>query len=124
MLDGGKGMIETLNAVPVTHMCFGNHENDVPLQQLVSRCGEYEGKWINSNMYDEVVGRELVCVCGGEGHRLVQKKRVLRRSIEWVSVSWYAHRRVFTQFQCTRVHSYVYTRAETRVVSRRSSVKS
>ena len=62
MLDGGKGMIETLNAVPVTHMCFGNHENDVPLQQLVSRCGEYEGKWINSNMYDEVVGRELVCV--------------------------------------------------------------
>jgi 2',3'-cyclic-nucleotide 2'-phosphodiesterase (5'-nucleotidase family) len=30
-LDSGKGMIKVMNSIPITHVCFGNHENDVPL---------------------------------------------------------------------------------------------
>jgi hypothetical protein len=33
-LDHGAGMVDCLNAVPVTHACFGNHEQDVPIESL------------------------------------------------------------------------------------------
>lgn len=49
-LDQGVGMIAMLNAVGVTHICFGNHESDVPYEALKQRIAEYKGKWINSNM--------------------------------------------------------------------------
>jgi 2',3'-cyclic-nucleotide 2'-phosphodiesterase (5'-nucleotidase family) len=31
-------------------VCFGNHETDIPIDDLRQRIGEYKGKWINSNM--------------------------------------------------------------------------
>jgi len=49
-LDQGAGMIELLNAVGVTHICFGNHEADVPYEALKQRISEFKGVWINSNM--------------------------------------------------------------------------
>lgn len=49
-LDHGAGMIELMNSVGVTHVCFGNHESDVPYESLKQRIGEFKGKWINSNM--------------------------------------------------------------------------
>eukprot|EP01121_Diplochlamys_sp_Union-15-3_P015215 TRINITY_DN497_c0_g3_i1.p1 TRINITY_DN497_c0_g3~~TRINITY_DN497_c0_g3_i1.p1 ORF type:complete len:561 (+),score=126.23 TRINITY_DN497_c0_g3_i1:45-1727(+) len=49
-LDQGKGMIEVMNATGVTHVCFGNHEADIPVHALVDRISEFEGKWINTNM--------------------------------------------------------------------------
>ena len=49
-LDGGRGMVDVLNAVGVTHVCFGNHENDVPYKAQLKRVNQFKGKWINSNM--------------------------------------------------------------------------
>jgi 2',3'-cyclic-nucleotide 2'-phosphodiesterase (5'-nucleotidase family) len=51
-LDSGKGMVDVLNAIPVTHVCFGNHENDVPFLQLLKRVKQFDGKWLNTNMPD------------------------------------------------------------------------
>ena len=51
-LDNGKGMVDALNAVPVTHVCFGNHENDVPLKAQLRRMVQFKGTWLNTNMPD------------------------------------------------------------------------
>lgn len=57
-----QGMIDTLNAVPVTHVCFGNHENDVPLKAQLRRCKQFNGTWLNTNMSDTFVIFSF-CVC-------------------------------------------------------------
>ena len=52
-LDRGKGMIDMLNRVGgegVHYVCFGNHENDIPIDELHRRVAEFNGKWLNSNM--------------------------------------------------------------------------
>jgi 2',3'-cyclic-nucleotide 2'-phosphodiesterase (5'-nucleotidase family) len=49
-VDRGAGMVDCLNAVPVTHVCFGNHEDDVPFEALKQRVAEFRGCWINSNL--------------------------------------------------------------------------
>uniref|UniRef100_A0A7S0W998 EF-hand domain-containing protein n=1 Tax=Hemiselmis tepida TaxID=464990 RepID=A0A7S0W998_9CRYP len=52
-LDKGKGMIDMMNRVGgcgIQYVCFGNHENDIPIEALRERIGEFKGEWINSNM--------------------------------------------------------------------------
>jgi 5'-nucleotidase len=49
-LDKGRGMIDTLNNCGITHVCFGNHETDVPMDQLANRIMESKFKWVNTNM--------------------------------------------------------------------------
>jgi 5'-nucleotidase len=49
-LDSGKGMIDCLNRIPISHACFGNHEADVGIPELKRRIDEFGGKWLNSNM--------------------------------------------------------------------------
>ncbi|HWO26909.1 MAG TPA: 5'-nucleotidase C-terminal domain-containing protein [Kofleriaceae bacterium] len=49
-LDKGAGMIDCLNAIPITHVTFGNHEDDVGMPELVKRVGELRGTWLNTNM--------------------------------------------------------------------------
>ena len=49
-LDKGRGMIDALNALGITHVCFGNHEDDVPLDELRLRTREFAGSWLNSNI--------------------------------------------------------------------------
>lgn len=49
-LDKGRGMIDALNTIGVTHVCFGNHEDDIPLDELQHRAREFAGVWLNSNI--------------------------------------------------------------------------
>ncbi|WP_437675743.1 5'-nucleotidase C-terminal domain-containing protein [Sorangium sp. So ce131] len=49
-LDHGRGMIDCMNAVPITHAIFGNHEADVSLPELRARVQEFRGTWLNTNM--------------------------------------------------------------------------
>jgi len=49
-LDGGAGMVEVLNALPIDYVCFGNHESDIPYLKLKMRIREFGGVWLNSNM--------------------------------------------------------------------------
>ena len=48
-LDYGAGMVACLNALPTSHVIFGNHECDVPHKELLARISEFRGTWINSN---------------------------------------------------------------------------
>lgn len=53
-LDGGRGMVDCLDALGVTHVTFGNHEDDLPTDDLVHRIGELRATWLATNV------RELV----------------------------------------------------------------
>eukprot|EP00756_Hemistasia_phaeocysticola_P051141 Hpha_TRINITY_DN26323_c0_g1::TRINITY_DN26323_c0_g1_i1::g.9415::m.9415 len=49
-LDGGRSMIEALNALRVSHAALGNHEADMPLKVLEKRAAEFKGKMISANI--------------------------------------------------------------------------
>jgi 5'-nucleotidase len=52
-LDKGVAMVvDILNKCGVTHVCFGNHECDVPMQALQKRILSSNFTWINSNMQE------------------------------------------------------------------------
>jgi 5'-nucleotidase len=51
-LDKGTGMVDCLNAIGVTHVCFGNHENDIPMSSLPRRIRQSQFVWVNSNMQE------------------------------------------------------------------------
>jgi 2',3'-cyclic-nucleotide 2'-phosphodiesterase (5'-nucleotidase family) len=54
-LDKGYGMVDLLNrvgGVGIQYVCFGNHETDVPIEEMRKRIGEFKGVWLNTNMPD------------------------------------------------------------------------
>lgn len=50
-LDNGRGMVACLNAIGVTHVTFGNHEDDVPHRALLARMTELRATWLASNVH-------------------------------------------------------------------------
>eukprot|EP00656_Telonema_subtile_P038097 TRINITY_DN4268_c0_g1_i2.p1 TRINITY_DN4268_c0_g1~~TRINITY_DN4268_c0_g1_i2.p1 ORF type:complete len:456 (-),score=114.44 TRINITY_DN4268_c0_g1_i2:688-2055(-) len=51
-IDNGKAMVAMLNEIGVDYVCIGNHEADVPLEQLHKRIQESSFTWLNTNMPD------------------------------------------------------------------------
>jgi 2',3'-cyclic-nucleotide 2'-phosphodiesterase (5'-nucleotidase family)/Ca2+-binding EF-hand superfamily protein len=49
-IDKGAGMVDCLEAVGVTHVCLGNHENDVGDLALKERILTSKFTWINTNV--------------------------------------------------------------------------
>jgi 2',3'-cyclic-nucleotide 2'-phosphodiesterase (5'-nucleotidase family) len=43
-------IMNSLGGVGIQYVCFGNHETDIPIEELRKRIGEFKGVWINSNM--------------------------------------------------------------------------
>ncbi|EKX52827.1 hypothetical protein GUITHDRAFT_133256 [Guillardia theta CCMP2712] len=68
-LDKGRAMVDCLNHLGVTHVCFGNHEADLNLKELSKRVGEFRGVWLNSNMpslFPDLTKRfDVVTTAGG-----------------------------------------------------------
>ncbi len=72
-LDGGRSMVRCLNALGVTHVVFGNHEDDVPLSELQARVREFQGVWLGTNVtgFDPPLPRFDVVEVGGKRVGLV-----------------------------------------------------
>lgn len=49
-LDGGRRMIQALNTLGVTHVIFGNHEDDLEPSELRQRVREFQGVWLGTNV--------------------------------------------------------------------------
>ena len=52
-LDMGFGIVDTLLRAGIRYVCFGNHENDIPMEALFKRIEEFQaggGVWLNTNM--------------------------------------------------------------------------
>lgn len=50
--DGGRHMIETLNAMGLTHATVGNHEFDLAHEDFLVRIEESQFKWVLTNVSD------------------------------------------------------------------------
>jgi 2',3'-cyclic-nucleotide 2'-phosphodiesterase (5'-nucleotidase family) len=68
-LDGGRGMVDCLNAVGVTYAVLGNHEDDVPVGELRKRIGELRATWVATNLrdFEPVLPRRAILAIGGSG---------------------------------------------------------
>jgi len=70
-MDKGLGVVECLNSLGISHVCFGNHEGDHGLEVLKKRIEEFSGMWLNSNVrslpYDGL--HEYDVIDCGEGGR-------------------------------------------------------
>lgn len=66
-LDGGRRMVAALNALGVTHVVFGNQEDDVPTSELAARVRELQGVWLGSNVrgFPAPVSQDDVVEVGG-----------------------------------------------------------
>lgn len=49
-LDGGRRMVQALNTLGVTHVIFGNHEDDLEPSELQARVRELRGVWLGTNV--------------------------------------------------------------------------
>ena len=49
-IDAGRGMVDCLNAVGITHVVLGNHEDDIPPEQLRMRLSELHAPCLGTNV--------------------------------------------------------------------------
>jgi 2',3'-cyclic-nucleotide 2'-phosphodiesterase (5'-nucleotidase family) len=49
-IDAGRGMVDCLNRIGVTHVVLGNHEDDLPPEELRHRIGELSAKCLGTNV--------------------------------------------------------------------------
>ena len=49
-LDFGRGMVDSMNAVGVTHAVLGNHEDDIPVTELQKRVTELRATVLGTNL--------------------------------------------------------------------------
>lgn len=49
-VDGGRHMVECLNLLGVTHVTFGNHEDDLSPAELLTRYSELRATWLGTNV--------------------------------------------------------------------------
>lgn len=60
-LDAGRGMVDCLNALGITHASLGNHENDIPAAELHRRVSELRGAWLSTNVqFDPAMPRNAI----------------------------------------------------------------
>lgn len=72
-LDAGRGMVECLNAVGITHVSLGNHEDDVPVAELRERLHELHATCLATNVHGFVPAlpvRDVVEVAARGGRRV------------------------------------------------------
>lgn len=66
-LDAGRGMVDCLNDVPITHAILGNHEDDVELAHLHARLHELKATVLMTNVHgldDSYPKTEVLDVAG------------------------------------------------------------
>jgi 5'-nucleotidase len=70
-LDSGRGMIDCLNAIGITHASLGNHENDIPPEELHRRIAELHGTWLSTNVeFDPKMRRSVIVDVERDGRRV------------------------------------------------------
>jgi NADPH:quinone reductase-like Zn-dependent oxidoreductase/2',3'-cyclic-nucleotide 2'-phosphodiesterase (5'-nucleotidase family) len=64
-LDAGRGMVECMKMVGVTHAIFGNHEDDIPTEALRKRIAELGATFLSTNVaFDPPLPKSQVVTVG------------------------------------------------------------
>jgi 2',3'-cyclic-nucleotide 2'-phosphodiesterase (5'-nucleotidase family) len=58
-IDAGRGMVDCLNDVGITHVILGNHEDDIPIDELRSRLTELKPVCLGTNIRGGISGVDL-----------------------------------------------------------------
>jgi 2',3'-cyclic-nucleotide 2'-phosphodiesterase (5'-nucleotidase family) len=72
-LDAGRGMVDCLNALPITHVVLGNHEDDIGAAELRARIHELHATWLSTNVRGldpALVPAQILEVGGPPGRRV------------------------------------------------------
>jgi len=72
-LDGGRGIVDCMNDLGVTHVVLGNHEDDVPTQELQARLRELKAVCLGTNVrgFDPALpASDVVEVGAGDARRV------------------------------------------------------
>ncbi len=65
-LDAGRGMLACLDDIGITHVVFGNHEDDIATGELHRRVAEFTGTWLATNLkFDDKTKTHDVIDVGG-----------------------------------------------------------
>jgi 2',3'-cyclic-nucleotide 2'-phosphodiesterase (5'-nucleotidase family) len=73
-LDAGRGMVDCMNAVGVSHAILGNHEDDIPVDELRARLRELRAVVIGTNLptFDPPLPAHVVVEVAAPGGRSVR----------------------------------------------------
>ena len=73
-LDAGKGMVDCMNAVPITHVVLGNHEDDIGPVELRARLHELRATCLSTNVLglDPALPTAQILEVGGAASRRVR----------------------------------------------------
>lgn len=73
-LDAGRAMVDCLRAVGVTHAIFGNHEDDIPTEELRRRVRELGATWLGTNTrgFEPALPAYQILEVGGDRGRRVR----------------------------------------------------
>jgi 2',3'-cyclic-nucleotide 2'-phosphodiesterase (5'-nucleotidase family) len=73
-LDCGRGMVDCMNAIPISLVVLGNHEADIPVEELRARIGEFHGTWLSTNVLglDPALPTARILEVGHAGSRRVR----------------------------------------------------
>lgn len=73
-LDAGRGMVDCMNAIPITHVVLGNHEDDIGPVELRKRLHELSATCLSTNVrgLDPALPPAQILDVGGAGSRRVR----------------------------------------------------
>ena len=73
-LDAGRGMIDCMNAIPITFVVLGNHEDDIGPAALHARIAEMDATCISTNVlgFDDALPTSKIVEVAGAGTRTVR----------------------------------------------------
>jgi 2',3'-cyclic-nucleotide 2'-phosphodiesterase (5'-nucleotidase family) len=73
-LDSGRGMVDCMNMVPITHVVLGNHEADIGATELRERMAEFRGTWLSTNVvgFDPPLPSAQILEVGASASRRVR----------------------------------------------------
>ncbi len=91
--DGGRHMVEALNAMGLTHATMGNHEFDISESDLLLRIAESRFQWVVSNVtngqgkpFENVRENVVIEFTNGSGERV--RVALLGVCLDMVKKSW------------------------------------
>jgi 2',3'-cyclic-nucleotide 2'-phosphodiesterase (5'-nucleotidase family) len=73
-LDAGRGVVDCMNALPITHAVFGNHEDDIGPDALRARIKELDATVLSTNLlgFDAALPTSQIIEVQGPGTRRVR----------------------------------------------------
>jgi 5'-nucleotidase len=110
-LDKGRGMVDAMMMCGFTHVCFGNHETDIPSDAIADRVLQSDFVWLNTNMRNlddkldvETTPHDIVKVSNGSHSKKVGLLGLLTEDPSLYRPGSFAGATIDPVLECTEVY--------------------